>query len=264
VTYIPQMVQAQVLWDSLFFRYRSSLAYSGTVTAGFDAVNAIDWRDFTLFRYNDPGVTKTLTVTCSPVATLADTLVVWLVGPTIPASLVVTAQVSADGSTWESLGGGTIGAVMQWFDLAAATVDINYARVQITCPTGPVDFRSIAFGPRLQFPIGQWQDVNPPQLYQGVIMENVMAVNGSILGRNIKRIEKTGKISLTLLEPAWIRAEWQAFAVHVGKQAFFHRWNPVGYPNEVAFAVATEIVAPTNDRPPPRMKVELPMRFITE
>jgi hypothetical protein len=111
--------------------------------------------------------------------------------------------------------------------------------------------------------MGQWADITPPTLYSGVVLSNVIAENGSILGRNVRRAEKKGELSLDYLDPTWVRTSWDAFAIHAARYPFFYRWDPVGHPAEVAFAAAESIQAPRNSSPPPYMSVSMPMRIIT-
>lgn len=249
MSYEPAMVKAQVLYANLL--RSGAVTYSATTVSGFEPVNAYDWRDFTLFR---PQAAAELTITFGSAQT-ANTLVIWWSG----SGTDVVSLHYWNGTEWVSAG--TVaqsGGPMVWLDITSASSTIW----RLTF-SGSQDIRQIALGLKLQFPIGQWAEVNPPTLYQGVVVQNLISVNGSIIGRNIKRLEKSGKLNLSLLLPDWVRTYWDAFAIHASKKAFFHRWDPVGHPQEIAFAVAESISAPTNDRPPPRMKVEMPLRFIT-
>lgn len=246
----PTMVQAQILYANLL--RSGTVTYSATPVSGFEPVNAYDWRDFTLFR---PQAAATLTVTLSG-ASAADSMVVWWMDA-MGSDTVNLHYWDGAAWVWVAIVGQSSGA-MSWVDFDSASSTIW----RLTF-SGSQNIRQIALGVKVQFPIGQWADVNPPTLLQGVVVQNVISVNGSILGRNIKRIEKSGKLSLNLLLPDWVRTVWNDFAIHASKLAFFHRWDPVGHPTEVAFAVASEINAPTNDRPQPRMKVDMPIRFIT-
>jgi hypothetical protein len=254
------MVAAQVLWDSLMYRYRASLAYSGTAPDGFAAINAVDWRDFSIFT-TSAGVTY-LKVQCLA-AEQIDTAVAWAPSGGVGAS-TLTLEWSADDVTYTTIGvipvatDGTI----TWYDFTSVTVPLNgWIRFAFTAVSS---WRLLSVGKRLLFPIGQWSGLNPLTLYQGIVRENVIAVNGSILGSNMRRTQKQATISLQYLDPAWVRATWNPFAIHAGKRPFWYRWDPIGHPTEIAFASASDINAPTNDRPPPKMKVDLPIVAITD
>jgi hypothetical protein len=251
------MTCAQVLYDSAFFRYRSVLTYDGTVVSGFEAANMCDWRDFTVFRVGAAG-TVHLKIQLGA-ATTFDCAQVWC--PVSGANgATVTFDTSPDNSTWTVRATFTPDAsgTILWTDFTPVTMGMNeWVRFTIVA-TGISDFRQLSAGPKLMFPIGQWAEVAPPSLLSGVVMNNVIAVNGSI-----RRLEKKGDFQLTHLDQTWVRTYWDVFAQSAARRAFWWRWNPTDYPNEIAFAAAEDIVAPTNDKPPPLMKATMPIRFLT-
>lgn len=256
------MVNAQVLYDSAFYRYRSVLAYDGAVVTGFEPANICDWRDFTIFRV---GVASTVHLKVQLGAdTVFDCAQVWC-----PASgangAVATFETSPDNAAWTTratFSPDASGTIL-WTDFTSVTM-LSGQWVRWTIVAGGVsDFRQLSAGPKLMFPIGQWMDVGPPSLLSGVVMDNVIAVNGSILGRNYRRLEKKGDFTLTHLSQSWVRTYWDVFAQHAARRAFWWRWNPTEYPLEIAFAAAEDIVAPVNDKPPPLMRTSMPFRYLT-
>lgn len=255
------LVLAQVLYNSALATYKASLAYSGAVTSGFEPLNAVDWRDFSLFKAANSTTYLTAQVTAD---TLVDTICAWR-APGGSASIGVTAETSPDGVTWTNLTGVTCSVgQMKWADITPTTVPSGgYIRARIQGGASVSYWRQISIGSKLQFPRGQWAGISPPSLYQGVVVENVISANGSIIGRNLRRLEKKGAIELTHLDPAWVRTYWDAFAQSAAKYAFWYRWSPVGYPTEICFAVADSIEAPVNAAPPPLMSVTMPIRFLS-
>jgi len=254
------MTCAQVLYDSAFYRYRASLAYSGAVVDGFAPINAVDWRDFSIFTA--AAGTTYIKVQCTAAA-LIDCAVAWAPAGGVGAVTMALAW-SADDVTYTPIVAVPVvdTGVPVWVDFAPVTVPLNgWIRLAIS---GASNWRLLSVGAKLQFPTGQWSGLNPLTLYQGVIRENVVAVNGSIIGSNIRRTQKQGTISLQFLRPEWVRSTWEPLAKHAGRFPFWYRWDPTGHPAEVAFAAASDISAPTNDRPPPLMKVDLPMLAITD
>ena len=259
--YIPAMTFAQLLWDSVAWDNVSTLVYSDVSIVGFEPQNAFDWRDFSTFRC----VAGTQTVDFTlPSGGTVDTVCAW---PVAGASNGATVQAFwYNGSAWAALGPPLTpdgsGNII-WQDFASTVIPAGgKVRFQIV-GTGTSDWRQLSVGPKMIFPIGQWSGVSPPQLYQGVVLENVMSVNGSILGRNVRRLEKKGVLSLNYLQPDWIRNVWNPFTINAARRPFWWRWNPAEYPQEVAFAAASEIQPPTNDRPAPMMKVDMPILFLT-
>lgn len=259
------MVLGQVLWDSLLYRYRSLVTFSGTIVAGFELGNAFDWRDFTSFRVPTGTSTISLTLPLSLSGSVSiDSFVMWCVSNGTGLNLVATLK--KNGTTIGTVTAGATSGIT-WNDLSpSVTVSaLDVVTVVFNNATGStMDIRQISFGPKVTFPIGQWSGINPPNLYQGVVVENVFSVNGSIIGRNIRRLEKQGSINLTHLAESWVRTTWDTFIQNVARHAFFYRWNPVGYPAEVAFAAADQINAPTNMMPPPLMQVQLGLKLITQ
>lgn len=259
---MANMVLPQVLYDSALHRFKASLSYDGSIADGFDPINAVDWLDFSLFR----AVTGTshLKVQATAAITLRS-FVAWLPAAP-PAGLDLYIETSPDDATWTTRGSMlAVSAAITWLDFTSYTLASgHYLRVRIANATGgTVDFRQLSVGPRLDFPVGQWAGIAPPTLYHGVVVDNIIAVNGSILGRNVRRLEKQGKLDINLLDPAWVRSTFDPFNRHAGRFAFWYRWHPVGYPTEVAFAAANSISAPINEKPTNRMRVEMDMRLLT-
>lgn len=254
------MVLAEVLYDNAL--RDDDITYSGAVTLGFEPENAVDWRDFSLFR---PAVGTSTFDVIVPANHTIDTAYLWpLINSGASITSVAIQYESAPATfttlytftpTTNSILSGKFGAVTV---LAGRKV-----RVVFTGVVGDFDIRQVTVGRRLQFPIGQWVGVAPPSLVSGVVMENVISVNGSVIARNVRRTEKKAMINLNYLEQSWVRNTWDPFAQHATRYAFWYSWNPVGYPAELAFAVAEEISAPTNSTPVPRMAVEMPLRVLT-
>lgn len=258
---MANMVLPQVLYDSALHRFRSSLSYDGAVIDGFDPLNAVDWRDFSLFEAAT-GTTHLKVQTTA--AIILRSFVAWLPAAP-PAGLTLYVETSPDDVTWTTHATMAVAAAMTWLDFTAYTLASgHYLRIRIANTTAAaVQFRQLSVGPRLDFPVGQWAGIAPPTLYHGVVVDNVIAVNGSILGRNVRRLEKQGKIDINLLDPAWVRSSFDPFNRHAGRYAFWYRWHPIGYPTEVAFGAANSISAPVNEKPTNRMRVEMDMRLLT-
>ncbi len=255
------MVKPQMLWDSLFHRYSSTLAYSGTSVDGFEPINAVDWRDFSLF--SSAAGSKTLKIQVSAAEPI-DTAVIWAPAGLASDATVVLAS-SPDNVTYTTLATiptNTLGNI-SWVSFTGVTIPVSgWLRFTIASASA-TNWRQMSVGLSIQAPTGQWANVAPTGLFSGVIMENLISVNGSIIGRNQRRIQKTGQLALNYLPQAWVRTTWENFARHAAKKAFWYRWDATNYPADVAFAVASSIQAPMNDRPPPFMKVEMPLDLLT-
>lgn len=252
---------SDVLFDNVL-RRSAAWSYSGAVTAGFEPQNAWDWRDFSIFK---PAAGTTSLSHLLYGGTQYDTIVVWctFVGTATCSSIAVQDQY---GNTLASLTP-TPASPLVTVRFAMQTVsgggNVTFVPIGVSHGTGYFGIRQMTIGPRLTFPIGQWNDVNPLTLNQGQVMENVISMNGSIIARNVRRVEKKTSIELTHLTPTWIRTYWEQLSLHATRYAFWYWWNPTTYPNDTAMCAAEEIVAPTNMMPPPFMKVSMPVRALT-
>lgn len=260
------MTQAQVLYDNWFNLYSSTLTYNRTPVAGFEPNNAVDWRDFSLFLLN---ISSNILEVTAPIQSSRpiDTLVLWFATP-LSSTATITLEYSGNGgSTWNQILSTTLSNAqtaypLVWIDFVPVSMGSTY-KLRITISGSNKYVRQIAVGRKLTFPIGQWADIAPPTLYSGVVLSNVIAENGSILGRNVRRAEKKGELSMDYLDPTWVRGSWDPFAIHAARYPFFYRWDPANHTSEVAFAAAESIQAPRNSSPPPYMSVSMPMRIIT-
>lgn len=253
-------VCAQVLYDSVLYARKSTLAYTGAVVSGFEPLNAVDWRDFSIF-IAAAGTTYLSVQVGSD--TVIDTIVTWRAAS--GSAIVLTVETSPDMSSWTAATTHSTAADgMSWTSFTPVTVPVGGGvRVRIDGGASSSRWRQISVGARLTFPIGQWVDIAPPRLFHGVVIDTVMSTNGSILGSNLRRMDKRGQIDLTHLDPVWVRASWDKLARHAASKPFWWQWDPTSHPDEVAFASALSIDPPVNMMPPPFMKASMPIRYLT-
>lgn len=252
MAYAPNVVKAQVLYNNVIRRSDANTAFIGTYVEGFDPSNAYDWRDFTEFV----GVGDIRCLFSVSTAT-ADCVVVWFGASGVDVNISISVN---GGSSWGPVA--TVPFVantMKWINIGPQT----FNGLKISC-SSQTRIRQVVVGNVLQFPVGQWQEISPPTLIQGLVFENQTSINGSIIGRNIRRYEKSGQISLDRVTQEWVRSSWADFQSFAARTPFFYRWHPTAYPNDVAFAVADSLPGPKNASPPPLMHCEMPIRFITE
>lgn len=251
----------QVLWDNLLARSGYVTAYSGTESVGYERQNAYDWFDWSSFR---PAIGTTNLEVTLPAGATVDCAVLFT-SAVAGLATSITVEYETAPATWASLG--TFGAPvagMYWLDIGSTAVGAGRkVRFVFSGVTGTIDIRQLSIGSRLTFTTGQWAGMAPPTLTAGVVTEMVIAISGSMLGRNVRRTEKTGEITLDYLAQAWVRSTWEPFAQHATRFAFWYRWNPTEYPLELALAGASEIRAPTNGKQP-LMSVSMPLKVITD
>lgn len=253
--YLPAtLVYGQVFYDNLLRSSLATVTYDGTEIIGFESVNAYDWRDFTFFQ---PGANKHLEVDFGG-ATAADTVCIWWGSEGTDTCLVSY----WDGATWQTITTFSQAvSPLQWFDFPTETRTKYRFTFSTVSSIQPI--RQLTIGVKLTFAMGQWVDINPPLLVQGVVVENQISVNGSIIGRNLRRFEKMGQISLDYLQPDWVRNSWDPFVRQAIRYPFWYRWSPTAYPLDIAFAAADSITAPKNMSPQPLMHAEMAIKFLT-
>jgi hypothetical protein len=135
-------------------------------------------------------------------------------------------------------------------------------RWSIEAGAATLDIRQLCAGMAMVNPIGQHVGHTPPTLTQGVVTTNVVAVNGSIIGRNYRRLDRADTLDWFPVLGAWVRETWEPFITHAKRNAFFYWWAPELWPLEVVMAAADSIVAPENVNPTPRMRVTMPLRCL--
>lgn len=237
--------------------------YSGTTLAGREPINATDWRDFSTFDPGDTTTPRTFDVSCSSTRTAT---IFYLYTAVVPVSATVALQYESAPSVFTTIA--TISPVAKGMNYANISTSVAASRklrlvISGTTAVGQLLVRQAFVGPKMTFTVGQWDGIAPHALSGGIVMENTISENGSVLARNRRRVEKTGKISLEHLDPAWVRSTWEPFLVHATRYMFFYRWAPTDYPTDIAFCAAEEIPTPTNMQPPPFMTAMLPYKCIT-
>lgn len=253
------MTIGRILFDNMFRDDdRLTYAYSGSEVTGFEKENAIDWRDFSLFR-TDTGATE-LSATFSSdqvIDTFSWYVALAAVGDifTMVLRYESTPAFFTDLASFNTNSDPAIG--METFD-AVTLLAGRILRIDIQADN-PEDIRQIAAGERLDFPIGQHQGIAPPNLRGEFVMSNVIGVNGSFLGRDKVRADLQGDIELEFVQPqAWVRDEWVPFMEHAERFAFFYAWNLDDFADEVVFAWARSTPRPSNTGPNNKMTTSLP------
>jgi len=255
--------RAVILYNNVMRQTGNATTYSTAQVAGFEVENAYDWRDFSLFR---AAIGTTTVDTLLAAAATMDTAVVWGADRSLAGTITLKTETAAASGVFTTQATFTLSATQDSMLIATftSTVVASGARVrwEIAAGAAVLDIKQLCTGVRLTNPIGQYSGVTPPNLFQGVKTTNVIAVNGSIIGRNYRRLERHDTIEWDYLDPAWLRTYWEPFATAAARNAFFYQWAPVDYPLEVVLAAAEDIVAPENMMPPPKMRAKMPIRAL--
>lgn len=214
--------------------------FSGTTLSGMPPINATDLMDWTYFRANSGNLDFTMTAN-----TNIDAVAIYC--KTASGSNSIVLQYESSPATFTTLA--TFSAPSGSLDLKTFTqVTVSSGRklrFVITAAT-TIDIRQLMAGVAMTAERGDWAGVAPPKFLSGVKVTNNIGANGSILGRSIKRVERTGKIKLDLLTDSWVRATWEPFARHFAKYPFIWQWDVNGHPNDLAFCYADGVTPPSH------------------
>jgi hypothetical protein len=246
---------ARVLYNNVL-RDATTVTYSGTETSGFEKENAKDFLDWTLFRTSSGNTDLDYTVGAN---TDIDSFSIYTKTHTTANTIALKYESSP--STFTTLQTYTATSGKLTMDSFSSVTVSSGRKIRVSFTGGSVDVRQLWVGEYMEMQRGQWADATSPVLNQGIKVTNSISVNGSFLGRSIKRTERSGKIMLEHLTQDWVRNTWEPFTAHASKRPFVYKWSPTSYPNEIGFCFAEKIVAPKNAANS-FMAVEMPIRML--
>lgn len=229
--------------------------FSGTTLSGKPPSNATDWADYSYFTADSGNLDFTM-------ATDTDIDSVSIYVKTVAGSNSIELQYESAPATFTSLKTfSSPSGTLDYEEFSGVTVSSGRKiRFVITAAT-TIDIRQLVVGERLEFEQGAWATVTPASFLQGVKVTNNISENGSVLGRSIKRLERSGKISLDHLTDSWVRASWEPFAYHFARYPFIFVWDYSGHADDVAFAFA-EGVNPPQHGTAGRLSAEVSIKFL--
>jgi len=232
------MIRPKFLWNNVLKGVTPT--FSGTTISGKGPANATDWFDWSYFTADAGDLDYTM-------ATATDIDAVSLYTRSHTTSSTITLKYESGVSSFTTLA--TYTATSGKLDLtefSGVTVSSG-RRIRVSFTGGDVDVRQIVVGEVLESEQGQYDDMTYPTLTGGVKTSNLVSVNGSIIGRSIKRLERKGSLNLEYLSASWYRTNWEPFAQHASRYPFIYQPNPSGQPTEVSFAsVEGGVPSPSN------------------
>lgn len=261
-----EMTYGRVLYENLLRRSDATVTLTGTSFASFPAQNAYDWTDYAVWQI-DAGDTAALDAEfAAPV--IFDTWAIYT-EPTGSdgATITIQKETSAGSGSYTNIAYIDIAdsTAIAMADVGTQNIDSGRkVRILVEAGASVVRVRQVAYGSRLQFPMGQHEGVAPPSLTYGVVVDNKIAVNGSIIGRSYRRTSRKAEIDLEYLEPEWVRNTWEPFVKHSVRFPFFYQWAPESWAAEVVFAAAEEINPPRNSGPAALMSVTMPIHCLSD
>ena len=248
---------SKVLYNNVL-RDATTVTYSGTETSGFEKENATDYFDWTLFRTSSGSTSLDFTV-----GTDTDLDSVSAYVKTVGGTNSITLQYESSVSAFTTLQTYSAPSGSLTFDTFNSVTVSSGRRIRFSIVSATsIDIRQLWAGEYMEFQRGQWATATPPTLTQGIKVSNNISVNGSFLGRSIKRTERSGKISLEHLTQDWVRDTWEPFADHCARSPFVYLWSDnTAYSSEVGYCFAENIVVPKNAGNS-FMSVEMPLRML--
>lgn len=253
--------EGQVLYDNVARYDGAIVAYDGISTVGKEFQNSYDWRDFSLFEA-EQGTVSNLDIILTADKTINSAGI--FIKPVIQQVFVDLRYESSPGNfttikSWNLLAGTGALDVIDFPDILITSG--TRIRWRMLTPVGSVALiRQLCVGKRLDFPIGQRDGVAPVVLNGNMQVETSISVNGSVIGRSVRRMDRPSNLELSYLTESFVRNEWEQFTDHAVNNAFFYRPDKTNFPLESAFSTATSIPRPTNMMPPPLMVAKLPLR----
>lgn len=234
-------------------------------TAGYEWTNVSDWRDFSEFKWTASASSYAeITV---PAAIPISSLIMWCSVSAGGATFEVSAELGLSGAGFTALGSitvapGSLVPVISTF--TQVTIPISN-KIRITRISAGLLFtiRQIFVGAAFVPQRGMFKSVKPPTLSGTIVSDTIISCNGSVLGRNTRRVDRGQTLDFSPVTAAWVRASWEPFATHMQKYACFYQWNPTTYPADLVFGAAEQIQPPEQDSHIPYMHVTMPLRLLS-
>lgn len=247
----------RVLYGNVL-RDATTTTYSGTTASGFEFSNATDHFDWTLFRASSGSTDLDFTMGAN---TDIDSFSVYT--KTVSGTNSITLKYESGVSSFTTLQTYTAVSGKLTFDSFNSVTVSSGRRIRISFTVATsLDVRQLWVGEYMEMQRGQWSGIMPPTLTQGIKVTNNISVNGSFLGRSIKRTERKGKIELEHLTESWVRDTWEPFALHATKKPFILKWSDnTAYSDEVGYCFAENVMGPKNAQNG-YMSVEMPLRIL--
>lgn len=154
---------------------------------------------------------------------------------------------------------GTLGPGSFFRQLAATVTDVDQvAFTMIGVPAGAT-IAVVYVGDALQMQRPIYRGVDPAPLNRVTEYTNNVSEGGQWLGRDITRQGLKTKPRWQNLDPVWLRSYFDPFASAARRLPFFYSWNPLEFPNDVAYCWTSKDIQPSITGPRNLMSVEIEM-----
>lgn len=177
----------------------------------------------------------------------------------------VVAEYSTDASTWIEFAAGTAPGTDAPIMFLGDSVFARYVRLTVDgvdSPGDPAQIAVVYIGEVLAMERMIYGGHTPMPLGRDTVLKRALSRGGRFLGQNFRRKGVMGDAAFRHLTPAWYRANFDPFAKHARRYPFFFAWRPAGYPQEIAYAWATDDIKPTTMGVKDLMQVSFQMRGV--
>lgn len=127
------------------------------------------------------------------------------------------------------------------------SVSKRYWRIKLDGVISSLGF--VKFGVRLDLPAGMRPGFDLITESRNHKLVNQISEGGEFLNRSVIREGGKGKITLTLLTPAWIRSNWESLADAIELAPFAFQWDNTNYPGEAALCWTRNMPTPKYTHP---------------
>lgn len=218
---------------------------ASTEATGFEKENAYDWFGYDFWK---PTATGDSWIRASFVSgKVSNYAAIWGHDLADHASSIKPQYSTNAGSTWNDCtsavapdDNSTI--FFSWDDISAA----DY-RILVTNPTTIAAIGGVQIGESLTFPHNMEIGFKPPSLTPIIEMKTARSESGAFIGGSQISKGIKGDFTLTNIDPAWVRSNWQPFIDHAQTpKPFVFAWDDVNHGSEVVLAwTPKDIPAPS-------------------
>ena len=176
----------------------------------------------------------------------------------------VQLQYSDDEVIWVNATGAYSPAGTEGVFRAFDTIQAKYWRIKVNSPSQAPLIAVIMLGEALVFPWNPDVGFSPASLNFDDKYSNVQSQNGVFLGRSIYRSGTSGRISVDLLDPVWIRDVWMPFVQSTRTKPFVFAWDYLNHPTEVVYCWTAKNQKPPKYSQPNYMRIDLHFEALSE
>lgn len=143
-----------------------------------------------------------------------------------------------------------------YFDFTS--VSAKYWRVLVTNPSTIAAIAGAQIGEALEFEKNAEIGFAPPSIVPVIMSKTARSESGVFIGGRKLSEGIEGSISLTNIDPLWIRSTWEPFIDYAQTPSpFVFAWDEVNYSSEVVLAWVNGKITPPQYQTPLRMSLSL-------